>query len=287
MNEWKSPPGQPAPIEVVLTSLNHSAFIEEAIDSIASAFGKGVRVIHVDAGSTDSTREQARHRFEANGQPFDQIHGRFTTMETLAAADGAVSSAQVVLLSSDDLLEAAYGATVYSIMSAFPRDTCFNFGLTTFSDATHITGRSTPKWTNSDFLNRRLVCATNPGRAPGALVPWNLLRRIGFFSRHQRSVVEDYLLWCEIVSTGHMRRVESPLVRYRLHSASASHAVETPQYAWSIGYAAGVARELVVKAVDLCSHRQFRRTWRGRLSEEAKIHYDRGYAVGTLVGAGM
>jgi glycosyltransferase involved in cell wall biosynthesis len=272
-------------LTVLLVSLNHEAFIGQAMRSIASAFDGSVPLVHVDAGSTDGTVAVSRRAESEIANPVRRVTGHFATMESLLAADSEIETEYVCLLSADDFLHRDYGRSVSRILAGVKQPTCLNFRLQVCDVDGRPRGVTAPRWSGSDWVNRRMLCYTNPGRAPGSVVPWGVLRENGVMERHRETIVEDYVLWVELSRLAHLRAVPESLVFYRQHGNTTTSRAPDKRVAWSMGYGAGVARAEIVTAIDFPSHRRLLRQWRERIPLSLHADFDAGYERGAASGA--
>jgi len=267
-------------LTIVLLSLNHARFIRDSLGSIAAAFPKKPTIVHIDAGSTDGTPDSARAIAKDLQLDLIQSAGRWTTMQSLGAANRVVKTPWAVLLSADDYLHPTYGSEALNVLARAKPTMAFNADLQVVDKSGTAIGRSFSKWTSSNWLNRRLLCASNPGRAPGTILPWEFLRKQGFFQLHQHSTIEDYLLWTELVRYGQIRRARNLTASYRIHSSNASGEDSSLDYAASLGYAGGWARQTVVQSIDLPAHIRLMRKWLRSLPEDQHKAFAEGYDVG-------
>lgn len=267
-------------LTVVIISLNHELFIREVITSVYRAFDSGVPVVHIDSGSKDQTRKLARQTLDDLNMRVDSVAGQFTTMQALNAADSFVSTPWACLLSADDSFSPSFGETIQRILLDAPPNLALNADLAVIDASGRQVGQSHSKWTRSDSLNRRLMSLTNPGRAPGCVIPWRWLRSRRFFERHLQSSVEDYLLWTEIAKFGCIRRDRNLRVNYRLHGANSGNRVTDPKFAWSLGYAGGYARQTIVSLFDIPAHRRLMHEWRMFVDMGVRDSFDQGYESG-------
>lgn len=267
-------------VTVVLISLNHELFVREAITSIHTAFDGRVPVVHIDSGSKDQTLNLAQQTLDDLSMRVDSVAGKFTTMQALNVADALVSTPWACLLSADDSFSTSFGETIQQNLIDAPLNLALNSDLTVIDASGRQVGQSHSKWTRSDFLNRRLMSLTNPGRAPGCVIPWRWLRSRDFFERHLKSSVEDYLLWAEVARFGCIRRDMNLRVNYRLHGANSGSRFKDPKFAWSLGYAGGYARQTIVSFMDLPAHRRLMNKWRMSVDSGVRENFDEGYESG-------
>jgi len=269
-------------LTIVVLARNHQEFIGETLESVAREFGPHLTVVFVDTGSSDATRSVAYSTAHRLGIPLKCVEGDFTTVQALSAVDPFISTPYVMLISGDDFLLPGYGRKSAALLHEIDHMVCLNFELLVGDRQGCVTGTSRPLWVKSRVLNRILMAFTNPGRAPGSIVPWTMIRKSGLLHRHSECLVDDYIIWSYLVRECRFKNVPGSFVFYRRHPSAQGFQKRSDRYAWSLGYAAGVARRVAVPALFRPIHMLV--VW--RWSRKFDSHRRRSFRTGFVLGEG-
>ncbi len=242
-------------LSVILTSRNHGQYIGLCIDSIANALGVGLPILHADVDSRDRTIAVAQDHYLRNKQQVQLQQMSGATTDVLAALAQQATTEYVVLLSGDDLLTPNYGSIARRHLKVSPEVDILNVSSRVIRGDELTSEVISPRWTSLDAVNRKLIFATNPGRAPGALVRRSLL--LESMKRHPGQLVEDYLLWFHGATAGKVRGVKEIGAHYRVHAESVSQGLQGA-YIASLAYTADFVRRSARTRLDGVSSRVFR-----------------------------
>jgi glycosyltransferase involved in cell wall biosynthesis len=205
---------------------NQAPFIEKLLKSISDQNDNNWQLLIVDNASTDNSKLEITNCIEKYG--LDQRARVFFNPINTGSAAGlnqlvreAATKYLAVIHGDDEITEDfvkvanesilnSQGVQAFnSILLAFPNDSNTNLSKRIYKSI----------WTNSDRLNRFLVCGLNPGVMPGSILDCEFIKRGNFLEFPQLiNGVEDTLLWMRIIRAGgKIRSQTSPTYRYRIH----------------------------------------------------------------------
>ena len=60
-------------------------------------------------------------------------------------------------------------------------------------------GEKKPRWRDTSEKNRNLLSYSNPGTAPGAVIPWQTLIKLDAWRNPPDILIEDYWIWWQLI----------------------------------------------------------------------------------------
>jgi len=165
-------------------------------------------------------------------------------LTVLKSLEDSINSQFVVLLSSDDLFAPGYGPALLSILGELKEDAVINFSLIETNSLLEPVRLHLPRWTNSVNRNKRRLSFMNPGTAAGSVVPFKKLKTLEIWKSVPPILIEDYWLWWALVEHVPFINVGNANAIYRKHGSNISGAKRNPDYAYSLGFAAGLPRSM-------------------------------------------
>ena len=232
-------------VTVLVIMRDHEAFVADCFNSIFRELGGAAKIICVDVGSTDETVLNA---IEV-GRQFDsspvicRIDRSTTPLDAISVASEFIRTYFVSVISADDAFGKNYGLGVLQVVSEERKATVTCFDLEITDDALSRTGDiRSPSWTGNPEKDMACLFKTNPGTAPGMLLPWECVVASTHWRTRPKTLIEDYWLWWALKD--HVSFHASPIgsVMYRRHAAAISNQSMNHLYAYSLGYCTGIAR---------------------------------------------
>lgn len=233
-------------LTLILFSRDHLSFVDQCLDSIHQEFGDKLKVLNVDVGSIDGTEKRIVERAKELGLSLTQENrSRETkTLSVLKSLEDSVHTQFAILLSSDDLLAPGYGKVLLSTLKNAKPDTVINFLLIETDEFLSLKRRHEPKWTTSMQKNQRMLSIKNPGTATGSVIPFKKLKSLESWESVPPILIEDYWLWWALVEHVDFINVLSASAIYRKHGNNISGSSQSREYAYSLGFAAGLPRAM-------------------------------------------
>jgi glycosyltransferase involved in cell wall biosynthesis len=233
-------------LTLILFSRDHLSFVDQCLDSIHQEFGNTLKVLNVDVGSIDGTEKRIVQRANQLGLSLIQeLRPRDTkTLTVLKTLEASITTQFVVLLSSDDLFAPGYARALLLTLDNLEAEAVLNFSLSETNSLLESVRLHVPKWKNSVKKNKRLLSIMNPGTAAGAVIPFKTLRNLPVWKSVPPILIEDYWLWWALVEHVPFVNVLSAKVIYRKHGSNISSAKLNREYAYSLGFAAGLPRSM-------------------------------------------
>ena len=229
-------------LTLILFSRDHLPFVDQCLDSIHREFGNGLKILNVDVGSIDGTEKRIVQRAQELGLSLTQaLRSRDTkTLTVLKSLEDRINSQFVVLLSSDDMFAPEYGSALLLSIGELKGDAVINFSLIETNALLEPVRLHVPRWTNSVNRNKRRLSLMNPGTAAGSVVPFKKLKTLEIWKSVPPILIEDYWLWWALVEHVPFVNVGNANAIYRKHGSNISGAKGNPDYAYSLGFAAGL-----------------------------------------------
>ena len=225
-------------VTILLLSRNHEKFIEECIHSINREFGNEIQLLNLDIGSIDGTLGISKSLCNEFGM--DAVHLKLDkntkTLTALKSLEEYVSTTYVILLSADDALGENYRQTLNKLFSDITEHTVINFPSMVTDHNLHPLYLRVPKWSVSSKKNKKLLSYSNPGTAPGAVIPWKMLVETQSWKQSPDIIIEDYWLWWQFIDIAPFITSQESHVLYRQHQHNISKASRNKAYAYSLGY---------------------------------------------------
>lgn len=229
-------------VALILLSKNHEKFVEECIDSVYRELGSAISIINLDFESTDGTVSKIKTlatNYSMNLHS-ESIAPKTGTLLAILGAPVHQEIEHIILLSADDALLPNYGAALNAIkLQGFPPK-LINFGLLIGEELVKAQKAKVPKWSKYSFVNSLFLSLGNPGTAPGSVLPWRLLSEINTHRVIKGNLIEDYLIWWFLQDKAEFVNIKKPLVFYRQHANNLTKSRRNPDYAFSLGFNAGL-----------------------------------------------
>jgi hypothetical protein len=105
-----------------------------------------------------------------------------------------------------------------------------------------------PKWADKIQKNKRLLSYSNPGTAPGAVIPWEILIKSPSWKQPPNIVIEDYWLWWQLIDQVPFINCKDAYVLYRQHRNNVTKNTKNKDYAYSLGYVSALPN---IKAINI------------------------------------
>lgn len=260
----------------LLLSRNHAPWIRSALESVTQELS-GVPIVLVDVGSTDSTLLEALEFSHGIKASMEVVEFDGPTVSSLGRGIQELDTDFVAFLSADDRLLPGYGSRVRSWLSEPHRGTGLNFALQLEDTLGNLLGLRRPQWTNSRVANQQMLSLKNLGTAPGAIFDRRILNQSSYVKKHGHCLVEDHLLWFELLSYGNIDKVSEPLVAYRRHKESLSASL-SEQFIEAVGYSFGYISSSVALGPFADQARRIKRITRTPA-------YRRGFQMGQITAS--
>lgn len=241
-------------LTLILFSRDHLQFVDQCLDSIYQEFSGALKVINVDVGSIDGTEKRIVQRAKELGLSlYQELRPRDTkTLTVLKTLEDSINTKFVVLLSSDDLFAPGYGSALLLTLDSLKENAVLNFSLIETNSSLEKTRLHLPKWKDSVKKNKRVLSIMNPGTAAGSVIPFKKLKTLPVWSSVPPILIEDYWLWWALVEHVPFINILSANVIYRKHGSNISRARQSQDYAYSLGFAAGLPRSMNNSRFNRC-----------------------------------
>lgn len=203
---------------VVIPTHDRSALLAPTLRSAMSQSGVAARVIVVDDGSTDDTRNTVGRL----GDDRVRLIGHDRPLGVSAARNRGVAESDgewIAFLDDDDLWSPDKLALQVAQAEATGRDWSYG-GSVALLPSLEICGAGPPP--SAEVVCRELPLRNVvPGGASNVVVRRSLLSQVGLFDTSLRHM-SDWDMWIRLASAGPPAVVDAPVVAYRLHGANAS-----------------------------------------------------------------
>lgn len=225
-------------VTILLLSRNHEKFIGDCIDSINREFGNEIQLLNLDIGSIDETLRISKSLCNKFG--INAVHLKLDkdtkTLTALKNLEEYVSTTYVILISADDALGENYSQALNKLFSYITEYTVINFpSIVTDQNLQPLYSR-VPKWSRNAKSNKKLLSYSNPGTAPGAVIPWRILVETQSWKQSPDIIIEDYWLWWQFIDIAPFITSQESNVLYRQHQNNISNESRNVDYAYSLGY---------------------------------------------------
>ncbi len=222
---------------IVVLSRNHERFILDCLSSIYRELSD-IKVVCADIGSQDETFKLGKQIALEFG--LKSLHVQLSedtkTLTALKKLEPYIDTEYVILISADDALGINYREALIDINRAKPGIKVVNFvSHITDQDLNPLRARY-PKWSTSTKKNKKLLSYSNPGNAPGVVIPWEILVDTLGWNQSPNIMIEDYWLWWQLIDRVPFVTAEKSHVLYRQHSNNISKETKNKDYAYALGY---------------------------------------------------
>jgi hypothetical protein len=158
------------------------------------------------------------------------------TLKVLKGLEEYINTKYIILLSADDALGKNYREALANITRINSREQVINFiSMVSNQDLNPLFSKS-PKWADKIQKNKRLLSYSNPGTAPGAVIPWEILIKSPSWKQPPNIVIEDYWLWWQLIDQVPFINCKESHVLYRQHENNVTKNTKNKDYAYSLGY---------------------------------------------------
>jgi hypothetical protein len=228
-------------VTIVILSRNHEIFISDCLHSIHREL-PDAKIVFADTGSTEQCYELGKSI--ADELKLNTVNIKLSedtkTLSVLKEIEKHISTKNIILLSADDAFGENYRNALINLFKTNPGDAVFNFtSVITDQNLRPLRSRK-PQWSEQLKKNRRKLSYSNPGTAPGALIPWRILVSSSAWREPPKIVIEDYWIWWQLIDLVPFVNCYESSVLYRQHQDNISKASKNEDYAYSLGYATAI-----------------------------------------------
>lgn len=237
---------------VIVLSRNHGRFISDCLSSINRELWDA-KILCADIGSSDdsfSLGKQIASKFGLKSQHFE-LSEDTKTLSALKKLEDIIDTKYAILISADDALGENYRIALKNFRSMYPQESVINFTSLLTDENLVVIGSKIPSWRETASDNRHLLSFSNPGTAPGAVVPWRILVQQVAWKNPPDILIEDYWIWWQLVEHVPFVNCYESNVLYRQHQHNVSKASKNQDYAYSLGFVTAIpnikANEIINK----------------------------------------
>lgn len=222
---------------VVVLSRNHERFIFDCLNSINRELSDA-KVICADIGSQDNSYDQGEKIAKECGlsSRHIQLSEDTRTLTALKKLESYIDTKYVILLSADDALGENYRTALNNVRKSNPHESVINFTSTLTDQNLRPLGSKKPTWGDTIEKNRKLLTFSNPGTAPGSVIPWYTLTKQIAWKNPPDILIEDYWIWWQLIDLVPFVNSDESNVLYRQHSNNVSKSTKDKSYSVSLGY---------------------------------------------------
>lgn len=217
-------------VSVVMATYNSDRYLTEALNSIYTQTFRDYEFIIINDGSTDGTAqilyEAARRDSRLQINTFRQNQGTVASInQGLALSHGKY----IARMDSDDICRPDRFEKQVHFMETHPEVGLLGSGITLIDPKGRELGKVT--YPSSDYHIRWASLLSNPFAQPTMMIRQIILSQNNLQYR-PRQAAEDYDLWVRALRYTQGANLSDPLVRYRVHPASASSQLEELKNSW-------------------------------------------------------
>jgi len=216
---------------------NHENYLSDCLNSIERELF-GIKIIFADIGSKDNSYNLSKtisEELKLNSTHI-QLPEDTRTLLALKGIEKYIKTEYIILLSADDALGENYGNALIEIMEKNSGYKVINFASLLTDQNLKPLYSKYPKWTDESQKNRNLLTYSNPGTAPGAVIPWKILINSPKWKQPPDIIIEDYWLWWLLLDQVAFVVSQESHVLYRQHEKNISKESKNKDYAYSLGY---------------------------------------------------
>lgn len=230
-----------ATIDVMMTVKNGMPFLNASIESVINQSFKDWRLIIVDHASTDSSLETA-HRYAERDRRID-VHSApasYTHTDVRNLALDKCDCRYAMCQDADDISVPLRMQTMDELFVANPRLVAAASQMITIDSEGSLLGTQTYP------VDEREIAAAMffyyPSPHPAAMINFSALDGVSIRygqdflkvlpqeqSLHLAGLAEDYFLFAQLSLLGPIRNIETPMIKYRIHSNSVTRSRQTEQ----------------------------------------------------------
>ena len=222
---------------VIIIAKNHVLYLLDCLSSVHREL-PNANVLCADIGSRDKSFEKAKEI--ASTLKMKSTHVQLSedtkTLTALKKLERYIQTKYVILLSADDVLGKNYGTVLEDILKQTPAYSVINFiSMVSDQNLKPLYPKSS-RWASEIQKNKRLLSYSNPGTAPGAVIPWQILTKSPSWKQPPDIVIEDYWLWWQLIDQVPFMNCKDSHVLYRQHRNNVTKNTKNKDYAYSLGY---------------------------------------------------
>jgi len=234
---------------VIVLAKNHEQYLSDCLGSIHRELSDA-KILCADAGSGDKSFEKAKEI--ASILSLNSIHVQLEentkTLTVLKKLERYIDTKYVILLSADDALGENYRKALTNIIETSTEEKVINFiSMVSDQDLNPLFPKY-PKWADKIQKNKKLLSYSNPGTAPGAVIPWEILMKSPSWKQPPNIVIEDYWLWWQLIDQVPFINCMDSHVLYRQHRNNITKSTKNKDYAYSLGYVSALPN---IKAMNI------------------------------------
>jgi glycosyltransferase involved in cell wall biosynthesis len=219
-------------VSVVMSAYNSERYLRETLESISAQTFADYEFIVIDDGSTDGTgqilHEAARRDLRLQVITFQQNQGTVAGINRgLALARGKF----IARMDSDDICRLDRFEKQVTFLETHPGIGLLGSSMTLIDPSGRELGRLSAPGDDSRIRWASLV--SNPFAQPTIMIRRAVLvqHNLNYRPKHP---AEDYDLWVRLLQYTRGANLPDPLVRYRVHDASASSRQAELKYTWHV-----------------------------------------------------
>lgn len=264
---------------VVVLSRNHERFIFDCLNSINRELWDAT-ILCADIGSSDnsfSLGKQVASEFGLKSQHVE-LSEDTKTLTALKKLEGYVDTKYAILISADDALGENYRIALKSVKNTNPQESVINFTSLLTDENLVVIGSKQPSWGDAVQKNRNLLSFSNPGTAPGAVIPWRILTKQTAWKNPPDILIEDYWIWWQLVDLVPFINCTERPVLYRQHEYNISKASKNIDYAYSLGYVTAIPNIRANNLFDKIRSLMLVLRWIRHLNLSVWLNFKKGYS---------
>ena len=234
---------------IVILSRNHEGYILDCLQSVYRELSEA-KILWADIGSSDNSFKKSKDI--SKELELNTIHVQFwedtRTLRVLKGLEKYINTKYIILLSADDALGENYRKALSNITRINSREQVINFISIVSDQELNPLFPKYPKWTDKIQKNKKLLSYSNPGTAPGAVIPWEILIKSPSWKQPPNIVIEDYWLWWQLIDQVPFINCKDTHVLYRQHRNNVTKNTKNKNYAYSLGYVSALPN---IKAINI------------------------------------
>lgn len=226
---------------VLILSRNHEQFMSDCLNSVNRELWDA-KILCVDIGSQDNSYgqgEKIAKEFGLNSRHV-QLSKDTKTLTALKKLESYIDTKYVILLSADDAFGYNYRIALNNVRKSNPHESVINFTSTLTDQNLIPLGSRKPYWRDNPEKNRTLLTFSNPGTAPGSVIPWFTLTKQIAWKNPPDILIEDYWIWWQLIDVVPFVNCLESSALYRQHQHNISKASKNEDYAYCLGYATAI-----------------------------------------------
>lgn len=209
---------EPDLVSIIIASYNHSAYIEDAIDSVLQQTYKNIQLIVIDDASTDDSAAKVTEIQEKNGFLFLRNEQNVGLQRSLVHAMRYVKGAYLGIFASDDMLLPQKVEFQVPFIQKHSLDGVYSSGYTLYPDKQRV--RMEVKWIeqmfeNGTYLSHVYSCDTYGAMFQSGLFKTNVIKALSYL--RERFWSDDWAVTIKLLENYKIGFLNEPVFIYRLH----------------------------------------------------------------------